>query len=110
MLNLNAPIEPGKSAAGFCLGQTFSDACALFDGAPTVDYFEGFNLNRAINENVGILIVKSFGSIAGCTVYFGAETVRLAFSSSNVLGCIYVFEGYLGSYRGATPQQSCHEW
>lgn len=41
-----------------------------------------------------------FSPESGCAVFFGPETVRLVFSRTNVLGCIYVFEGYWGAYRG----------
>ncbi|MBG6079144.1 hypothetical protein [Rubrivivax gelatinosus] len=102
MLDLHAPIEPASSAAGFRIGQRFSDLNAAFVGAHVVEYYEGFNLNRALNENTGVLVVSRFGVGAGCSVYFGPQTVRLVFSDNKVLGCIYLFDGYLGVYRG-TP-------
>ena len=58
MLDLHAPIEPGASAAGFQLGQRFSDFNARFSAAREVQYRDGFNLNRAINENSRILILE----------------------------------------------------
>ncbi len=102
MLELRAPIKPGSSAAGFRIGQHLADLHAAFAGARVVEYYEGFNLNDALNKNTGVLILNGFGAGAGCSVYFGPETVRLVFSGNKVLGCIYAFDGYLGRYRG-TP-------
>lgn len=101
MLNLYAAIEPGTSAGGFQIGQLLSNIRAELGDARVVKYEAGFNLNRAIRETAGILIVQGFGEAGECSVYFGHEAVRLVFSASGVLGCIYVFEGYFGSYRDA---------
>lgn len=102
MLNLHASIDPGRSAGGFQIGQLLSKLRVELEDARVVKYEAGFNLNRAIRENAGVLVVQGFGEPGECSVYFGPDTVRLGFSGSGVLGCIYVFEGYFGSYQGAT--------
>jgi hypothetical protein len=44
------------------------------------------------------LCIREFG---GTSIYFGPDTVRLVFSTTGILGCIYVSDGYLGEYNGA---------
>lgn len=105
MLDLHAPIEPGKSAAGFRIGQQWSSVEPLLQNVEHVDYFEGFGLNAAIAENRGVLVVRGFGHKNSITVYFEREVVRLQFWMGGLLGCIYVFDGYRGTYKGISVGQ-----
>lgn len=102
MLNLHAPIVPGKSAAGFTIGMDLDNLSDLLRAAKTVDYYVGFNLNQAIDENTGILCIRGFGNDGVTTLYFGPDTVRLDFARNGKLGCIYVFDGYKGKYKEAS--------
>ena len=97
-LDLHAPILAGISAAGFTIGMRIDEICDLDKDCKVVEYYEGFNLIQAINENTGILRVKKFSSFVNETVYFGSNTVRLDFNTKGYLGCIYVFDGYKGGY------------
>ncbi|HEY1398531.1 hypothetical protein [Roseateles sp.] len=107
MLDLHAPIEPGKSAAGFEIGQLLSDIESELKDRRDVTYVPGFDLNAALSANAGALVIRGMGS--GASIHFGQDVVRLIFSSDGRLGCIYVFDqksgthqgmGYLGSYKG----------
>ncbi|MCW7537674.1 hypothetical protein OOT46_07390 [Aquabacterium sp. A7-Y] len=101
MLNLHAPIEPGRSAAGFKIGQQQSSVERVMKPARRGTYADGFNLNEAISENRGVLLVENFPiGDRGFTLYFGPDVVRLCFSTNGRLGCIYTFDGYLGTYNG----------
>jgi hypothetical protein len=101
-IDFNAPIIAGLTAAGFRIGSHLQDYAADFANARVVQYYDGFNLVQEINRNSGILRIDGFGKKSdGPCIYFGADTVRLAFTSSGLLGCIYVFSGYTGAYGQA---------
>jgi hypothetical protein len=100
-IDLNAPIIAGRTAAGFDIGRRFQDYEAEFRGARVVQYYEGFNLVQEINRNSGVLRIDGFGNTEGQSIYFGPDTVRLVFTSSGLLGCVYVFSGYAGAYGHA---------
>lgn len=101
ILQLDAPIVPGRSAAGFEIGQLASTLDQALSVARRVSYRPGFNLNEAIQQNVGLLVIEDFPKPgSGRTLYFGPDIVRLVFSSDGRLGCIYLFDGYLGVYNG----------
>ena len=99
--NLNSPIVAGKTAAGFHIGRPYDDYAIDFADARVVNYFKGFNLVREINRNTGLLRVDGFRHDEGPWMYFGPDTVRLVFTSSGLLGCIYVWQGYIGAYGQA---------
>lgn len=100
-IDFNAPIVAGRSAAGFQIGRRFKDYEADFAGARVVPYYKGFNLVQEINRNSGILRIDGFMDSEGPHIYFGPDTVRLIFTNSGVLGCIYVWNGYIGAYGRA---------
>ncbi len=70
-IDLDAPIEPGRSAAGFKIGSLFQEYAADFAEAKVVRYHAGFNLVREIRQNTGLL------------------------------ACMYVWIGYTGAYGEA---------
>ncbi|WKB55772.1 hypothetical protein [Eleftheria terrae] len=100
MLDLHASLVPGTSAAGFEIGQSLSSVESLLHGASKTDYVPGFHLLAALAENKGALILRNFGEPGETSIFFGSDIVRLVFSPGGVLGCIYVFEGYLGAFEG----------
>ena len=100
MLDLYAPIEPGNSAAGFRIGQSLSSIEPFLQDVSQVDYTPDFHLSAALAANEGALVLRNFGGHGGVTIFFGSDVVRLVFSAREQLGCIYVFEGYLGTYEG----------
>jgi len=100
MLDLHAPLVPGTSAAGFEIGQSLSSVESLLHGASRKDHVPGFHLVAALAENKGALVLRNFGDPGETAIFFGSDVVRLVFSPAGVLGCIYVFEGYLGAYEG----------
>jgi len=101
-IDFNAPIVPGITAAGYQIGGRFQDYEADFASARVIQYYDGLDLIQEINRNSGILRVEGFGRKSEYPgIYFGADTVRLAFTSSGLLGCIYVFGGYAGAYGQA---------
>jgi hypothetical protein len=99
--NLAAPIVAGKAAAGFHIGRRYDDYAVDFADPRVVRYFEGFNLVREVNQNTGILRIDGFRPNEGPCIYFGPGTVRLVFTRSGLLGCIYVWQGYAGAYGQA---------
>jgi len=101
MLDLHAPVEPGKSAAGFEIGQLQSSIEPLLKDVRRVDYSPGFDLNAALSENRGALVLRNYGGTSdGDTIYIGSDVIRLCFSSDGRLGCIYVFGSFLGADKG----------
>jgi hypothetical protein len=100
-IDLHAPIVPGKSAAGLPIGLLFEEFVGILEGNRFVQYYEGFDLNAAIRSNGSLLRVDGLPGSSGPTIYFGQDVIRLAFSARGVLGCIYVFDGYIGDYLGA---------
>jgi len=105
MLDLHATIEPGRSAAGFKIGQLFSSIEPFLESVLRVTYKPGLDVLALHRANTGALVMEGFGR-PGVGITFGDDVVRLAFSSDGRLGCIHVFEGkykgssYTGSYRG----------
>jgi hypothetical protein len=99
-IDLHAPVVPGVSAAGFQIGLLFDDLADALKCQRFVQYYDGFDLNAAIQSNVSLLRVDGLYQ-SGPTIYFKNDIVRLAFSLQGVLACIYVFKGYAGAYREA---------
>lgn len=54
----------------------------------------------ALAQNKGTLVLRKLDQRGGTTIVFGSDAVRLIFSAYGQLACIYVFDGYIGSYRG----------
>jgi hypothetical protein len=100
-INLDAPIEAGKTAAGFKIGSLFQEYAADFAEAKVVRYYAGFNLVREIKQNTGVLRIDGFREDGGSSIYFGPDTVRLDFTGTGLLVCIYVWTGYTGAYGEA---------
>lgn len=98
-LNLEAEIISGKSAAGFDIGMHIDEISHLLKGAKVVEYFQGFNLVKAINETEGYFLLKGFCGDKGGAVYYGNGLLRLEFNDDSLLYCIYVYRGYNGCYK-----------
>ena len=102
MLNLDAPILPGISAAGFELGQHLSQVMARlgdlrqWTGTPP--------LMEAIQSTTGwILVPRSLitnGMQLGCSLHSASGIVELQFDSLERLFDISVFPGYNGTLFG----------
>ena len=98
-LDLNAEIVAGESAAGFYIGMNIHEIDHLLKDAEVIEYFQGFNLVQKINETTGYFFLKHFNDDAGGSLCYGNGILRLDFNSSSELYCIYVYRGYLGSYK-----------
>ena len=72
----------------------------MLEDARPVSFVPGFHLNAALAENKGALVLRDLDPRGGVSIFFGSDTVRLVFSAGGRLACIWVFEGYLGSYNG----------
>ncbi|WP_444941036.1 hypothetical protein ACJJI3_22900 [Microbulbifer sp. ZKSA004] len=105
-LDLNAEIVAGKSAAGFYIGMNLHEIDHLLKEAEVIEYFQGFNLVQKINETTEYFLLKHFSGDAGGSLYYGNGTLRLDFNSSSELYCIYVYRGYLGSYKNVKIGES----
>lgn len=97
-VDLDAPLIPGISAAGWRIGDRLLDRAELLWVARHFVYHPGFHLNDAIDANEGALIVRNFfpeGS-GHTAVFFGAGVVKLAFNARGELFEVSVWEGYRG--------------
>jgi hypothetical protein len=93
-LNLNEPIIPGVSAAGFKIGSHLTDMQNILDVALVVDLCEPINFNKKLAQSQGWIFAKE----RDCSsLYYKNRFVRLDFSSRGILYAIYVFNGYEGS-------------
>jgi hypothetical protein len=101
LIDLDAPIVAGLTAAGFQIGDRLQDYEAAFARGRAVRYYKGFNLVKEVNQNSGILRIDGFGKDEGPCIYFGPNIVRLVFTSGGLLACIYVWNGYTGAYGQA---------
>ena len=101
-VDLDENLIPSTSAAGWRIGTRLVECGELLRGATEVENRPGFQLNNAINRNVGVLVVRNtFPYKSGnTTIIFGADVVRLDFNSAGELFCIWVFEGYRGRAFG----------
>lgn len=99
--DLNAPIIAGQAAAGFNIGGHIQDYETAFAGSRVLQYKNGFNFVQEIEQNSGVLRIEGFENTEGPSIYYGPDTIRLVFTSSGLLGCIYVFSGYMGTYGQA---------
>lgn len=99
-LDLNVDIIAGKSAAGFYIGMNLQEVAHLLNEENVIEYFKGFHLVNKINETKGYFLLKHFRGDKGRSLYYGNGLLRLDFNNRSELYCIYVYRGYLGSYRG----------
>lgn len=95
-VDLDADLIPGTSAAGWRIGIKLPECVELLRGATEVEYRLGFNLNEAIDRNVGVLVVRNCVNSGRTSVFFGADVVRFDFNAAGTLYCIWTFEGYRG--------------
>lgn len=98
MLNIDAPIYPEKSAAGFELGQNLLHVLAKLGGV--VHWTGTPPLMEAIQSTMGWLLVPnslvSNGMKLGCSLHSTGGIVELQFDSREELCDISVFSGYKG--------------
>jgi len=55
-LDLHAEVVAGKSAAGFRIGMNMHEIDHLHEDAEVIEYFEGYDFVRKINETEGFCI------------------------------------------------------
>jgi hypothetical protein len=91
--DLDAPIIPRTSAAGFVLGQRLDEISHLLSIARIEKVRPGFNAVRASEENEGLLYLEYEG---WSSLEYGREVVRLDFNDVEELSCIWLFSGYHG--------------
>jgi hypothetical protein len=91
--DLDAPIIPRTSAAGFVLGQKLDEMSHLLSIARIEKVRLGFNAVRASEENDGLLYLEYEG---WSSLEYCREVVRLDFNDAGELSCIWLFSGYRG--------------
>ncbi|WP_394513102.1 hypothetical protein [Roseateles sp. DXS20W] len=96
-LDLQAEIIPRHSAAGFEIGMDISEIAEIIRGATVLDQQVPV---AALRQNRGVIAKRDLdGHIRA--VFFGDDQVRLSFNAAGKLFCIFLFEGYSGSYMEA---------
>ena len=96
-LDLQAEVIPKHSAAGFEIGMDVSEIGEIINGATILDQEVTV---AALRQNQGVIAKRdSNGYIR--TVFFGDDQVRLCFNAAGKLFCIFLFEGYRGTYLEA---------
>ncbi|AZZ94054.1 hypothetical protein EUZ85_26375 [Hahella sp. KA22] len=108
-LDLNAEIVAGESAAGFYIGMNLREIDHLLKEAETIEYYQGFNLVEKIHSTKGYFVLKHITGDKGSSVYYGNGLLHLEFNNSSELFCIYVYRGYLGSYKNIMVGDSLNE-
>ena len=101
MVNLLADIIPGASAAGFALGQRYSEE--ELGHVSRWNASRGSLLETAASIEGWLRIdmaqITPYGS-GGYMLQYRKDTVELKFSSTGTLYNISIFSGYLGKYAG----------
>lgn len=105
--DLDAPMIPRTSAAGFSLGQGLDEIEHLLSTARIEKVRSGFNSVRASEENEGLLYLEFDGwSSLECK----RGIVRVDFNSDGRLCAIWLFEGYCGRFSNTVSiGSSMHE-
>ena len=99
MLNIDADIDPGKSAAGFHLGQRYSRD--LFEGGLAEwNPSSGLQIGQAIHATPGWLETRVDAGLPGRSMHYGRGMVDLRFNADGILFWIMVFNGYTGKVWG----------
>ncbi len=93
--DLDAPIIPKTSAAGFSLGQRLEEMEHLLPLSKVEKVQSGFNAVQASQENSGLLYLQFDG---WSSLEYQHQTVRLSFNSNGELSCIWLFAGYRGNF------------
>lgn len=116
ILDLQAEIVPGKSAAGFELGARIE---AIKSSIPHSDQWQPdkMQLVEAIAASLGWLNVINSQlneGAGGEILYYGKGSVELHFNSEGILYCISVFKGYSGllfdEVKIGDPLASLKKW
>jgi hypothetical protein len=98
-LDLNAPIVPGVSAAGFTIGDTLSEMEQILSIAKPIDLKTKVNFNKELANSQGWVITSSVMEEAHgheTSLYYKDRCVILGFSCTGILYSIYVGYGYQG--------------
>ena len=93
--DLNAPIIPKISAAGFSLGDRLEEMEHLLSSATIKKVSPGFNSVRASQENKGLLHLQYDG---WSSLEYQHYTVRLDFNDDGQLSSIWMFSDYRGCF------------
>lgn len=94
-LDIDAEILPGHSAGGFELGMNVAELREIVSDATV---HTSFPANDELRTNFGAIVVRDSGGKVEAIV-FGEDQVRLVFNAKGNLFCIFVFEGYRGTYQ-----------
>lgn len=93
--DLNAPIIPKTSAAGFNLGERLEEMEHLLSLATIKKISPEFNSVQASQENKGLLYLQFDG---WSSLEYQHDTVRLHFNAEGLLSSIWIFSGYRGCF------------
>lgn len=105
MIDIDASILPGISAAGFSLGSGFEEILADLPNPLRWNRSLGLSLSNCVADCPGWVSASlneiTSGGRSGEALYFGNGKVAMSFNAAGILYNISVFEGYRGLLWGA---------
>ncbi|MGG6296175.1 hypothetical protein ACQ4M4_17440 [Leptolyngbya sp. AN02str] len=105
--DLEAPIIPGSSAAGFSLGMRLEEMSRVIATAIIEEMRPGFNSVKAVENCRDVLYIKNRN---WSSLHYANDAVRLDFNSHGELCNIFLFAGYLGClFNSITIGSSMHD-
>lgn len=99
MLDLNAPLVPGKSAAGFFIGQRMEEVRASIGDCPRWSQDSDRPFLVVLRESEG-WISHGYEKLTTEALVFRNHVVRLQFNGAGILYNIFVDAGYDGLVWG----------
>jgi hypothetical protein len=106
--DLESPIIPGSSAAGFSLGMRLEEMIRVIETAIIIEEIRpDFNSVKAIENCGDVLYIKNRN---WSSLHYGNGAVRLDFNSHSELCTIFLFAGYSGYlFNSITVGSSMHD-
>ena len=100
MLNLRADLIPGKSAAGFFIGQRIDDVKASIGEVKIWQKMDGRSLSAVLAESSG-WVSRGYENLDIEELIFGDRVIRMQFNRGGVLYNFFIGAGYEGAVWGA---------
>lgn len=98
-VDIHADVVPSISAAGFHIGMRLHELSSMLIGARIEVFRPRFDLNEAINSNIGFLRINDYVEKGKTAIFYKHDLIRLQFNAESELYCIFVFEGYKGKFE-----------
>ncbi len=99
MLDLRAPLIPGKSAAGFFIGQRMDEVKKFIGDSPKWNQESDHPFLAVLRDSKG-WISHGYDNLTIEELVFGNNLIRLQFNGAGILYNIFVDAGYEGLVWG----------